>query len=181
MLFTRDSWHQDPCTSSRDDIHVLNQHHQNNPLKKVEEFRDSRSPDKLFRTWKMKEWWQALVPEEKIEYFYNELFFRNIPRNSEPDKLRWGYTNLAKFNIKEYIEILTETHRMEEVKWRKIWGGVWWPKVVAFNWIHLKRHILTWDNIQEWGVMGPLRCCLCETSNETTNHLLDKCPIEEAI
>ena len=29
--------------------------------------------------------------------------------------------------------------------------------------------------------MGPSRCYLCETSNETINHLLDECPIAEAI
>ena len=88
---------------------------------------------------------------------------------------------MGKFNIKEAIEMLTETHRMEKVKWMKIWGGRWWPKVVAFNWLHLKRRILTWDNIQERRVMGLSRCWLCETSNETTSHLLDECPIAEAI
>ena len=160
---------------------MLIQHLHNSLMKKEEEFWDSGSLDKLFRTWKTKEWWQALVLEENIEYFYNELFFRLIPRNSGPDKLRWGYTNLGNFNIKEAIEMLNETHRMEEVKWRKIWGGRWWPKVVSFSWIFLKRHILTWDNIQAQGVMGSSRCCLCETSNETTSHLLDECPISEAI
>ena len=77
--------------------------------------------------------------------------------------------------------MLTETHRTEEVKWRKIWGRIWWPKVEDLNLLHLKRRILTWDNIQEWGVMGPSRCFLYETSNETINHLLDKCPIVETI
>ena len=69
----------------------------------------------------------------------------------------------------------------KEVKWRKIWGGRWWPKVVAFSWLLLKRCILTWDNIQAQGVMGSSRCFLCETSNETINHLPDECPIAEAI
>ena len=160
---------------------MLIQHLHNSLMKKVEEFWDSGSLDKLLTTWKTKEWWQALIPEENIEYFYNEIFSKKIPRNAGPNKLRWGYTNLGNFNIKEAIEMLTETHRMEEVKWRKIWGGIWWPKVIAFSLLILKRCILTWDNIQARGFMDSSRCCLCETSNETINHLPDECPIAEAI
>ena len=102
---------------------MLIHHLQNSPMKKLEEFWDSFSPNILFRTWKVKEWWQALTPEENTEDFYNELFSKKIPKNVGPEKLIWGYTNLGNFNIKESIEILIESHRMEkEVKWRKIWG-----------------------------------------------------------
>ena len=45
------------------------------------------------------------------------------------DKLRWGYMNMGSFNIKEAMELPTETHRMEkEAKLRKIWGGTHGPK-----------------------------------------------------
>ena len=53
-----------------------------------------------------------------------ELYARKIPRSDVPYKLIWGYTNQGNFNIKEAIELLTKTYRLEkEVKWRKIWGG----------------------------------------------------------
>ena len=80
------------------------------------------------------------------------------------------------------MELLTETHRMEkEAKWRKIWGGSWWPKVAVFIWLILKRSIFTWDNIHFGGILGPSRCCFCESSNETINHLPDLCPIVGSI
>ena len=78
--------------------------------------------------------------------------------------------------------MLNETHRFgKEDKWRKIWGGKWWPKVANFCWLILKHQILTWDNIQVQGISGPLRCILCENSNEIINHLLDECPLVDAI
>ena len=78
--------------------------------------------------------------------------------------------------------MLNETHRLEkEAKWRKIWGGSWWPKVAVFIWLILKMAILTWDNIHFWGILGPSRCCLCKSSNETIKHLLDECPFAGAI
>ena len=74
--------------------------------------------------------------------------------------------------------MLTKTHRLEkEAKW----GGNWWPKVASFSWLILKHHILTWDNIQVHGMLGPSRCILCENNNETINRLLDECPIVDTI
>ena len=118
-------------------------------MKKVSEFWDFGSPDKIFKTWKIKEWWQTLVPTEDMDDFYMELCSRKIPWHNGMNKIRWGYSNLGRFNTKESIGLLTETHRLEkEAKWRKFWGGKWWPKVAAFSWLILKCHILTWDNIQ---------------------------------
>ena len=78
--------------------------------------------------------------------------------------------------------MLNKTHRLEkEAKWRKIWGGNWWPKIADFCWLILKRRILAWDNIQVRGFSGPSRCSLCENNIENLNHLLDECPISTAI
>ena len=148
-LFIRDAWKHDPCIASREDISELTHYLQNSSLERVEEFWDPRSLDNLYKTWKPKEWWQDLAPNENIEKLYYELCTRKIPKNAGPDKLRWGYTNVGNFNIKEEIGLLTETHTLEkDGKWIKIWGGRWWPKVAAFDFLLLRRRILTWDNIQ---------------------------------
>ena len=70
--------------------------------------------------------------------------------------------------------MLTRNQNMEpKAKWVKIWTGGWWPKVSVFCWLVIKRHILTWDNLQIRGFYGPSRCCICEEKNETINKLLD--------
>ena len=80
-----------------------------------------------------------MAPTEDIEEFYMDLYSRKIHWHKSPDKIRWGYSNLERFNIKEAIVVLNETHRMEkEAKWRKNWGGKWWPKIASFCWIILE-------------------------------------------
>ena len=123
----------------RDDIPILIYHLQHHPLKKVAYFWDYEAQDQHFRTWKENEWWKAQVPRDNVEVFYLKLCAKKIPKTASPDKLRWGYTNQGNFNIKEAIELFTKTYRLEkEVKWRKIWGGSWWPKVATFSWLLLK-------------------------------------------
>ena len=103
-----------------------------------------------------------MAPTENMDDFYMELCSRNIPWHDGPDNIHWDYSNLGRFNIREAIGLIAETHRLEkEGKWRKVWGGKWWPKVAAFSWLILKRRILTWDNIQVHGILGPSRCSLC--------------------
>ena len=78
--------------------------------------------------------------------------------------------------------MLTVTQNLDpEAKWRKIWTGGWWPTVSFFYWKVIKWHILTWDNLQIRGFYGPSRCCMCEENNETINHLLDECKVEDSI
>ena len=57
----------------------------------------------------MKYWWNALAPVEDIEDLYIELSSRKIPRHAGMNKLRWGYSNLGRFNIKEAIGVMNET------------------------------------------------------------------------
>ena len=87
----------------------------------MKEFWDFESHDKIFWTWKRKESWQTMAPTENIDDFYMELYSRNIPSHDGPDKIHWGYSNLGRFNIKESIGLIIETHRLEkEEKWRKV-------------------------------------------------------------
>jgi hypothetical protein len=59
--------------------------------------------------------------------------------------------------------------------WDKLWNSPQWPKIKIFQWIILHNRILTWDNLRKRGFIGPSRCHLCQTQEETTNHILDGC------
>ena len=67
-----------------------------------------------------------MEPTEDIEEFYMDLYSRKIPWNEDSDKIQWERSNIGRFNIREAIGVLNETHRLEKKsKWRKIWGGNW--------------------------------------------------------
>eukprot|EP00253_Pinus_taeda_P034699 PITA_34699 len=48
-------------------------------------------------------------------------------------------------------------------------------KIKLFLWLVLQRKILTWDNINKRGFLGPSRCQLYEAKEETIEHLLNTC------
>lgn len=63
----------------------------------------------------------------------------------------------------------------ESTEWKIIWDGKWRPKIALFAWLVGKERILTWDKIQKRGFLGPSKCSLCNTENETHEHILNNC------
>jgi len=61
--------------------------------------------------------------------------------------------------------------------WDRIWQSRLWPKVSTFLWLLSKRRILTWDNLQKRGFIGPSRCPNCTLHSETILHLMETCSL----
>ena len=119
--FVSEAWNQEQSIENWKDIPILKSHPQLHQLQTVKEFWYLESFDKVFRTWKSKEWQQSLAPKEDIEKFYSDLCSRRIPWHEGQEKIMWGYSNLGRFNIKEAIGVMNETYRQEkEATWRKI-------------------------------------------------------------
>jgi hypothetical protein len=59
-------------------------------------------------------------------------------------------------------------------QWGKIWCNPQWPKIKLFEWLVLHNRILTWENLRKRGFIGPYHHHLCQSKEETTNHLLDE-------
>lgn len=59
--------------------------------------------------------------------------------------------------------------------WSKIWATSSCPKVVAFLWLMVKGHILTWDKLLKRGFEGPSLSPLYKSVSENISHLLDSC------
>ena len=77
-----------------------------------------------------------------------------------------------------YYQILYQP--MQNVKdqlWDQVWQPNIWPKVSTFLWLLSKQRILTWDNLQKRGFIGPSRCSNCNLHSEAIKHLLDTCPL----
>jgi hypothetical protein len=65
--------------------------------------------------------------------------------------------------------------------WTAVWKSKFWPKISTFLWLLLQNKILTWDNLQKRGFIGPSICHLCNQNEETMEHLLNSCAISADI
>lgn len=48
-----------------------------------------------------------------------------------------------------------------------------------FAWLVGRKRILTWDQIQKRGFLGPPRCSLCDQNGEDQEHILNGCPVAQ--
>lgn len=64
--------------------------------------------------------------------------------------------------------------------WKIAWNSKAIPKIKFFIWTLLKWKILTSDNLQRHGIIGPSRCPNCQAAEETIHHLFIDCPFSTA-
>ena len=57
------------------------------------------------------------------------------------------------------------------------WSGLLPHKIGCLSWLVLRNKVLTWDNLQKRGKIGPGICSLCFSNEETVFHLFSRCPI----
>ena len=50
------------------------------------------------------------------------------------------------------------------------------PKIDMFIWTLLHEKVLTGENLEKRGFIGPFRCPLCSEASENINHLFLICP-----
>lgn len=63
------------------------------------------------------------------------------------------------FTTKEEYHLLYHpTQVIKDQLWDKVWKPSTWPKVSTFLWLLSKQQILTWDNLQKEGFIGPSKC-----------------------
>jgi len=122
--------------------------------------------------------WQANWLEETYDEIDNELKLRKIKLSDQKDRLRWGYTTKGLFTTKEAYQILYQPLQIiKDPLWDQFWQPNIWPKVSTFLWLLSKQRILTWDNLQKCGFIGPSRCSNYDLHSENIKHFLDTCPL----
>jgi hypothetical protein len=80
------------------------------------------------------------------------------------------------YTLQEKFQTLQKDHI-----WTTVWKSKFWPKISTFLWLLLQNKILTWDNLQRQGFIGPSICHLCYQQEETMEHLLNNCILSEEI
>ena len=64
---------------------------------------------------------------------------------------------------------------MVEKFWKLVWHPDSIPKVNTFIWLLLHNKLLTAENLRKRGILGPSRCALCHSSEESSSHLFLQC------
>jgi hypothetical protein len=59
--------------------------------------------------------------------------------------------------------------------WKEIWNPNSLPKINIFCWQLAHKKLLTGDNLNKRGFLGPFRCALCNNSLESSDHLFLHC------
>jgi hypothetical protein len=94
------------------------------------------------------------------------------------DILRWGYSPMGMFTVKEAYFLHENFHTQpKEHIWNIIWKSKLWPKISTFLWLMVQNRILTWDNLRKRGFIGPSICHLCQQQEETMEHIFNQCPL----
>ena len=59
--------------------------------------------------------------------------------------------------------------------WNNLWNCRTLSKIDMFNWTLLHGKILTGENLEKRGIVGPFRCPLYAEASETISHIFLKC------
>eukprot|EP00253_Pinus_taeda_P023386 PITA_23386 len=177
VRFWEDSWQQLPKLASIFHKPLWQNYMQHTNLINVSQFWQQQALQD-FQQWKPASSWQTDWHGETFTEIEQELSHRKIKHSNQQDKLRWGYTTKGTFTTKEAY-ILRYAHGLtdKDQLWNHIWQSRLWPKVSTFLWLLSKKHILTWDNLQRRGFIGPSRCPNCTLQAETILHLMETCPL----
>eukprot|EP00253_Pinus_taeda_P025786 PITA_25786 len=109
--------------------------------------------------------------------YIQELHHSNVRLKNESDLLIWAQGDIGKYTPKDGYNFLMQ---------KKGWGNPdWWSKLIwklkgpakakIFLWCMLKRKVPTWDTLRARYLVGPGRCPLCKTEEESINHLFISC------
>jgi hypothetical protein len=100
------------------------------------------------------------------------------------DELKWtGDNSSGRISVKNVYEAIENKKQNYVIGgWRKfLWSWDCPLKLKLFTWLVAENKILTWENLQHRGFMGPSYCILCKKNKETMFHLFVECPFTCAV
>jgi hypothetical protein len=97
-----------------------------------------------------------------------------------PDSRGWGTNG---YSVKEGYNTLLSSLRVfqNSTKWKNVWSQDSLPKINIFIWSLAHGKILTGENLMKRGFHGPFNCPLCQTSQDTIQHLFWDCPFSTTV
>jgi hypothetical protein len=116
---------------------------------------------------------------EILTSFYSRLYSHKC-RGVGEDKLWWIPSSKGVFEMRSYYQVLT-TQGSLYFPWKRIWRTKAPPRVAFFAWTAARSKIPTIDNLRRRGMIIVNRCWLCESAEETVDHLLLHCGVANAL
>jgi hypothetical protein len=107
------------------------------------------------------------------------LIYNGVQLVTRPDELRWtGGDASGLITVKNIYEATEKRKRSYVIGgwWKSLWTWDFPLKLNLFIWLVAENKILTWENLQRRGFIGPSYCILCKQSKETVFHLFAECP-----
>jgi hypothetical protein len=111
-------------------------------------------------------------------FFCKDLIGLGIQLQQREDKLIWiGGDNSSILSVKFFYNALAKNlWQHQSGGWRRhMWSWDVVLKIRLFTWLVVENTILTWDNLQKKGWVGPCLCHLCSRDSETVLHLFVNC------
>ena len=110
--------------------------------------------------------------------FISHLVLSGIRLTNDPDTLLWDFNKKdGKLTAAKAYECIVKSHCPVPGNrlYTSLWSSSLLRKIGCFTWLVLKNKVLTWDNLQKRGKMGPGICPLCLADEETVLHLFSRC------
>ncbi|XP_059068734.1 uncharacterized protein LOC131859184 [Cryptomeria japonica] len=98
--------------------------------------------------------------------------------SNKEDTLRWCGSKSGQYSFKIGYGILENLAARVDYPTKLLWSSPILSKAGAFSWLVLRKRILTRERLCRLGFLGPFRCTMCKSAEETLDHLLLQC--EEA-
>jgi hypothetical protein len=181
-LFWEDVWQQRPKWDAQEQLTGIKDAMSSQGKTRVAHYWTQEGENHKWRKWIPKEDWLGIPDQEMKEDFLKNLTERKIPVSNEPDKLCWGWSTKGSFSVKEAYSLAAEYQNLPKQKiWQHIWQQKLRPKVTIFLWLLTQNKTLTWDNLCKRGFIDPSRCILCQTHEETNEHIFNSFPFVETL
>ena len=116
--------------------------------------------------------------------FTRNLDLNGIRLTSEPDLILWDYNKYdGAISADSTYDCIV--HSFNPALGSRLYNTLWIDhlprKIGCFSWLVLRNKILTWDNLQKRGKHGPGICLLCNSNDETVDHLFSCCPVWKSV
>ena len=116
--------------------------------------------------------------------FTRNLDLNGVRLSTEFDSLIWEYNKVnGMISADKVYECIVNSYKPDlgSRLYISLWSSLLPRKIGCFTWLVLRNKILTWDNLQKRGKIGPGICILCYSNEETVYHIFSRCPIWRCI
>lgn len=122
----------------------------------------------------------GLQDEDKDLWLNTISVFQGAGFSFQPagDRIVWGGSykgpNICVKDL--YTNLIAEASTPNVIPgFTKAWKWSIPHKILLFNWLLWKGRILTWENLQKRGMIGPGCCIICKQQLESVSHLFFEC------